>query len=82
MAGIYYFREFFDLALTYFCINNSQVRLLSQIILTSSGQRRSNDYPVTQRLCSFRASVKMVASLPFKTSANVIVFVIIKLILK
>ena len=31
---------------------------------------------MTQRLCSFRASVEIVASLPFKTSANVIVVII------
>ena len=77
MAGIYYFRSFFDLVLTYFRINNSQVRLLSQIILTSCVQRRSNDYPMTQYMCSFRASVEMVVSLPFKTSANVIVVITI-----
>ena len=36
-----------------------------------------NDYPMTQCLCSFRASVEIVASLPFKTSANVIVVIIV-----
>ena len=41
VARIYYFRAFFYLALTYFRINNSQVRLLSQIILTSCVQHRS-----------------------------------------
>ena len=33
---------------------------------------------MTQCLCSFRASVEIVASLPFKTSANVIVVIIIR----
>ena len=78
MARIYYFRAFFDLALTYFRINKSQVPLLSQIISTSYAFKvDQNDYPMTQCLCSFRASVEIVASLPFKTSANVIVVIIV-----
>ena len=78
MARIYYFRAFFDPALTYFRINKSQVPLLSQIILTSCVQSRyQNDYSMTQCLRSFRASVEIVAALPFKTSANVIVVIIV-----
>ena len=78
MARIYYFRAFFDLALTYFRINKSQVPLLSQIILRLHAFNvDQNDYPMTQYLCSFRASVEIVASLPFITSADVIVVIII-----
>ena len=70
VARVYYFRVFFDLALICFC-NNSHVRLLSQrIILTHAFSVDQNDYLLAQCLCSLRAGI--VASLPFKASANVI----------
>ena len=82
MARIYYFRAFFDLALTYFRIIKSQVRLLSQIILTSYVQ---HDYPMTQSLRSFRASVEIVCnpceSSPSSTIRVPLWFIIISLMI-
>ena len=77
VTDIYYFCAFFDLALPYFRINNSQVRLLSHIILTSCIQLRSKSLSHDTMFVLFRASVEMVATPPIKTSVNVIVVIII-----
>ena len=56
----------------YFCYN-TQVRSLSRFILPSWANLYLNDDLLTQSLCSSGASVEIfAASLPFKTSANVI----------
>ena len=73
MARVYYFRTFFHLAFKiYFCSNNKSVHVLKLFQLYAFNLHQ-NDDPLEQSLCSSGASVEIVASFPFKTSANVIV---------
>lgn len=74
MARVYYFRAFFHLAFKLYFCNNKPVRFLELFGLNAFNLHQ-NDDPLTQSMCSSGVSVEIVASLPLKTSANVIVVV-------
>ena len=74
MARVSYFRAFFHLAFKINFCNNKSVHFL-ELSYFHGFNLHQNDDPLTQSLCSSGASVEIVASLPFKTSANVIVVV-------